>query len=341
MRSPARLKGAVFVSFGPLLLVVGLARSSPAASAVAFGLPTANPNVITAGVRSAVMVTVRISGSPSRVWLERLSSPNAPGGVPVANLGGGDGVFSTQVQFNERSPGAILLQVVAGFTTPATLARTNAQTLRSRPFVVRVVQGQQGDGGNHGSSGGGISTGQAVGIGAAIAGAAVAVDWWKHHHDHAGDAEAKQTVQKNGLTLRYPSDWQLNSAVPENGPISLNTFNSRYLQGGVIPAGGADIDVAYLPSPNGSLEQIMAVDLEDAEEQSVDRRRFHVAGLDTTTVSYTDTYTPDLIYRNTVAYVPKAGGLYKFFLSYHKGDPQERQYMADFEQILKSVKFAR
>src|SRR5207249_8266684 len=97
--------------------------------------------------------------------------------------------------------------------------------------------------------GGGISTGEAVGIGAAIAGAAIAADWWKHHHDHATNPQPGRNLQKNGLTLRYSPDWHLNPAVPEGGPISLNTFNSQYLQGGIIPAGGADIDVAYLPSP--------------------------------------------------------------------------------------------
>jgi len=273
-----------------------------------------------------------------------LSSPDATSGTAITNLGGRDGVYSAQVQFNEPSAGTIFLQVAAAFQAPGTLARTNVQTPRSRVFSVRVVPGQQHGGTKTGPSGssGGLSSGEKTGIGAGIAvGAAIAAEWWKQHHEHATDPEAGQTLQRNGLTLRCPPDWQLNPAVPEGGPINLNTFKSQYLSGGIIPAGGADIDIAYLPNPSGTVQQIMAVDLEDAEEQGIDPRGFSVGGANGKRVSYTDTYTSGLVYRTTAVYVPGGAGLYKFYLTYHKGDPQEAQFISDFEQVLKSVRFSR
>lgn len=205
---------------------------------------------------------------------------------------------------------------------------------------MQVLPGRRGP--TPSGSRGGISTGEAIGIGAGVAvGTALVAEWWKHHHEHASNQEAGQTLQRNGLTLRCPPDWQPNPAVPEGGPISLNTFNSQYLRGGIIPSGGADIDISYLPSPNLSLQQIMAMDLEDAEDQFMDPNRYRVAGDNGTRISYTDTYTPGLAYRSVVVYVPRGAGLYKFFLTYHKGDSHEAQFIADFENILKSVRFAQ
>src|SRR5947207_2648654 len=197
MASRPPLKSAV-VLFLFAVSFSSAARSKPAPATADLSVPMANPNIITAGTPATVTVTVRISAAPRRVWLERVSFPNAASGASIASLGGRDDVYSARVQFNEPSPGTIFLQVAAAFPMAATLERTNAQTLRSRVFTVRVLPGQPG-GRSSGPSGGGISTGEAVGIGAAIAGAAIAADWWKHHHDHATNPQPGRNLQKNGL----------------------------------------------------------------------------------------------------------------------------------------------
>ena len=344
MLSPARLKRALALVFLAALFSAGVADATPQRAALGFSVPTANPNSITAGAPASVSVTVRISPLPTRVWLERLTSPSATNGTVITNLAGRDGVYSAQIQFNEASAGTIFLQVAAAIQALGTLARTNVQTFRSRVFSVRVMPGQRGGGTSLGTSGSsrGLSTGEKVGIGVGAAvGAALAADWWKQHKQHVTNPEAGQSLQKNGLTLRCPPDWQLNSAVPEGGPINLNTFNSQYLTGGIIPAGGADIDIAYFSTPGGSVQEIMALDLEDAEEEAIDPRGFRVGGMNGKRVSYTDAYTPNLVYKTVAVYVPVKAGLYKFYLTYRKGDPQEAQYISDYERILQSVQFSR
>jgi hypothetical protein len=321
------------------LCYVGVAQSSSQTPADIFSVPVVNPNVISAGGPAVVTVSVRISGAPARVWLERLSSPNAARGTVIANLRGGDGLYSGQVQFNESSAGTIFLQVAATFSAAGIAMSANVQPPRSRIFTVRVLPRQ----GGQASSGGGLSTGEKIGIGVGIAaGAAAAAEWWKNHQQHSGDAQGGQSLQRSGLKLRYPPDWQLNAAVPEEGPISLNNFKSQYSErGGIMPPGGAEIDISYLPGASGSMKQIMTADLEDSEEQTIDQPRFQVGGVKATRASYTDTFAPGLVYRTVVVYVPRGGGLYKFFLTYHKGDPWEAPFVADFEQILKSVHFTQ
>jgi hypothetical protein len=329
---PTRVKGALAPLFLTAFFSAGIAHSSPQVAAVAFSLPTANPNTITAGAPASVSVMVRVFGRPSRVWLERLSSPNATSGTVITNLAGRDGVYSAQIQFNEPSAGTIFLQVAAVFPAAGELAHANVQPLRSQVISVRVVA----------RSSGGPSPGEIAAIGGAPAVVpAVVRDWPNQHHLHVPNPDAGQTLQRSGLTFRFPPDWQLNPAVPEGGPISLNTFNSQYLQGGIIPAGGADIDIAYFPGPSGSVQQIMAEDLADAEEEAIDPRGFLVGGTNGRRVSYTDTYTPNLVYKTIAVYVPAGAGLYKFYLTYHKGDPQEAQFIADYERILQSVRFSR
>lgn len=108
-----------------------------------------------------------------------------------------------------------------------------------------------------------------------------------------------------------------------------------------MPLGGAEIDISYLVNPSGSVQKIMTSDLEGSEEQSIDPRPFRIGGANATRATYTDAFAPGLVYRTVIVYVPRGAGLYKFFLTYHKGDPQEAQFKSDFDQILKSVHFTQ
>jgi hypothetical protein len=201
-----------------------------------------------------------------------------------------------------------------------------------------------GDGGNNTgnggqSSSGGDHTGAIVGgsIGAAAAGIAL---YELLHHAHSEGTGAK--VERIGLTLQYPEDWKLNPKLNlKDDPINVNNFNSAYLQGGIIPPGGADIDIAYFAGVNQPVGDVIKRELEDADKMEVDRHAFRIDGHDGTRVFYTDVYASGFAYENIAIYLTQGDGLYKFFLTYHQGDPHAKGFHDDFDQILKSVRFQR
>jgi hypothetical protein len=189
------------------------------------------------------------------------------------------------------------------------------------------------------SSSGGSNTGAIVGGAAGAAAAGVALFEFLHHA-HAQDSG--QPVERLKLTLHYPGDWQLNPRLNlEDDPISFNTFNSAYLRGGIIPPGGADIDIARFPVENRPVPELIASELSDTEEKTIDSHSYRIDGQAGTRVFYTDVYAPSFVYKNIVVYVARADGLYKFFLTYHQGDPHEKSFNDDFDHILKSVRFQR
>jgi hypothetical protein len=196
-----------------------------------------------------------------------------------------------------------------------------------------------------GSSGSdeGSSSGEQVGTGGGIAaGEAAAVQFAKRHQQHVGDQQGSQNIQRFGLTLSYPPDWQLNTAVPKEGPIALNTFESHYSErGGHFPSRGAEIDVSYLPKPSAPLKQFMTTELHGPDDLKIDQLPFLVGGTEAVRASYTDSF-PGYVAQQTVAvYVEHGTGLYKFFLTYHKGEAMGPEFVADFEEILKSVRFSQ
>ena len=188
----------------------------------------------------------------------------------------------------------------------------------------------------HTTSGGG-HTGAIVGGTAGAAAAGIALYELLHH---AHPPESGKSVERLNLTLRYPEDWQLNQRLNlRDDPISLNNFNSSYLRGGIIPVGGADIDVARFPATSSAVSELIASDLSDADEMRIDPHSYRVGGRQGTRVLYSDTYTPSFAYENVAIYVSASDGLYKFFLTYHRGDPHRKGFNEDFEYLLKSVRF--
>jgi len=189
----------------------------------------------------------------------------------------------------------------------------------------------------------GLSSGEQVGTSGTIAaGEAAAAQFSKRHQQHVGDQQGLQNVQRFGLTLSYPPDWQLNTAVPKEGPIALNTFESHYSErGGHFPSNGAEIDISYLPKPNGPLQQIMTNDLHGSDDLKIDQLPFLVGGTTAMRASYTDNFPGYVAHQTVAVYAEHGTGLYKFFLTYHKGEATEPAFVADFEEILKSVRFTQ
>lgn len=173
-------------------------------------------------------------------------------------------------------------------------------------------------------------------------GSKAAAEFGKRHESHAAVTDLKtwQSVSRFGMTVRYPPDWQLNSSVPANGPIALNTFQSHYSErGGHFPSRGAEIDISYLPNPGGSLQQVVAADLKGSDDLKIEDSTISVGGAKTMRASYSDSFKGYMTQQVVAVYVEQGSGLYKFFLTYHQGEAWGPDFESDFDAILKTVKF--
>jgi len=187
----------------------------------------------------------------------------------------------------------------------------------------------------------GVAQSSAQQGGQLAAGAAAAAKFKNTHQQHSGDdPKTWKSVQRFGLTLHYPADWELNPSVPSAGPIALNTFGSHYSEkGGHFPDHGAEIDISFLAHPGAPTKEIMTTDLQDSDDQKIDEVPFKIDGTEALRSAFNDNFKGYLAHSTVVAYVEHGGGLYKFFLTYHKGDNLGPDFTRDFEQILSTVRF--
>lgn len=141
------------------------------------------------------------------------------------------------------------------------------------------------------------------------------------------------------LFLTIPAAFAVNPRpLAVGGPLSLNTFQSVYQQGGVIPAGGAQIDIVGALLPEPPLSSYVARELEGSTDVSTSTQI--VSGVSCIRASFTDAYTPVLNYKTSAVYCPSGNVLYKFHLSYHAGDSNESYFLSNFQQVLNNAKFS-
>jgi hypothetical protein len=115
--------------------------------------------------------------------------------------------------------------------------------------------------------------------------------------------------------------------------ISLTNFKGSYARGGVLPEGGAEIDIASAPIPAGSLVDYVHHELTGATIESLQDSGSVVE------VAYTDEFGPGLSYGNIAIYRTHGQMLYKMYLSYHANDPSANFLHSMFRQIVGSVQF--
>jgi len=74
-----------------------------------------------------------------------------------------------------------------------------------------------------------------------------------------------RSASANGLTFRYPDNWNYHQeVVNQGGPINLRNFDN-YQYGGVVPNGGATIDITSSPLTGTGLAAMGAVGIGSAE----------------------------------------------------------------------------
>jgi hypothetical protein len=145
-------------------------------------------------------------------------------------------------------------------------------------------------------------------------------------------------ISSQRVSITAPTGFSINANVlSQGGPVALNNFGSKYQSGGVLPPSGAEIDITRRPLPPPPLNDAIALELDGSMVTA--SKPITVSGLSCTQISYTDVFTPSLTYKNEVVYCPAGGSLYKVFLSYRAGDPQESAYLLNLQQLLVGTVF--
>lgn len=148
---------------------------------------------------------------------------------------------------------------------------------------------------------------------------------------------ALPVVVEDGISLEYPGSWRVDSTARELAEtIELVNF-SHWLQGGIIPLGGAAITVPVLPLPSEPLDSIIERDMKGHVERGISD--ISVDGLEAkkveSTVDLGGGFSEDWVR----VYVPHQEKLYKFILVYRTGDPQAANFIQDFEAIINAARF--
>jgi hypothetical protein len=143
-----------------------------------------------------------------------------------------------------------------------------------------------------------------------------------------------RSASANGLTFRYPDNWNYHQeVVNQGGPINLRNFDN-YQYGGVVPNGGATIDITSSPLTGTGLAAMAQSELGALSSQNL-RVDDHPAVL----MDYSDAFAPGLDYENEAVYVQAGSKVYKFFLSYRSGDPNGGNFVQDFQKVVSSTRF--
>jgi hypothetical protein len=148
-------------------------------------------------------------------------------------------------------------------------------------------------------------------------------------------------VDANGIAVTPGPGWQLNRAVLDSGgPVAFTNFGGAYIRGGILPPGGAEIDLTSQPLPqNTAITQVIGKEQVGARMGSL--REMSVAGISGYRFTYVDTFTPSLEYETVAVYVGRGQTVHKFFLTYRNGDPGAAAFTSSFDQMIAGLRFTR
>ena len=309
--------------------------------------------------------------APSQVVLYRVSGGNKQAIAELRGQNrDGNGTYSTQIILDESRPGAVMLQVEARYPQTYGIAATNlsAGGIQSNLMTVNVLAARQSSGQQPPPSGGqppvvpnnpggsGSTWGSFGGaLAGSVAGALIGKLFDRHPPSQTQQppnqppvqpqtqptqpkqpvdpAPTETAVHTDGLSIKYPDGWNMSQQILQmGGPIALTNFSS-YLRGGIIPNGGAEIEITHVPAGTQSLADTARNELGgNGVPQFVDGQ----AALRT---DYIDEFAPGLTYESVAVYVANGSSLYKFFLSYRAGDPQKEKFVSNFDHVVASARF--
>ena len=142
-------------------------------------------------------------------------------------------------------------------------------------------------------------------------------------------------VESRGVRLQVPAGWSVNqNLIAAAGPIAITNFGGAYIRGGVLPSGGAEIEITSVPAPP-DVAAYARNELRGAAVEPV--RPFSDSGKTGVQAAYTYEVTPRSFEKNVVIYIPRGPVLYKFYLSYWNGDRNEPAYIGTLGNIVREA----
>lgn len=162
------------------------------------------------------------------------------------------------------------------------------------------------------------------------------IGWFDEQLAEGGRADSLAAM---GIEFKIPPFWHIERPAADiGGPLSLDNFRGAYREGGHRPPGGAEVSIAAVAfGPAESLEEIVARDIRGTTLEF--KKSVVVGGLAGIEVAYSFDLAPSFIERHVAVYARRGELLYKFFLSYTRGDPQEKAFVTTFDNLVRSVKF--
>jgi hypothetical protein len=128
-------------------------------------------------------------------------------------------------------------------------------------------------------------------------------------------------VESRGVRARVPAGWSSNqNLIAAAGPIAFTNFAGTYLRGGILPPGGAEIEITSIRLP-ADVPGFIRNELRGTTLEPL--RPFSDSGKVGTQAAYTYDVAAGAIQRNVAIYIPRGAVLYKFYLSYWNGDRNE------------------
>jgi hypothetical protein len=164
--------------------------------------------------------------------------------------------------------------------------------------------------------------------------------WYSSTPATSGEIANWQTYRSDeyGFEFKYPPNWYFDifGTIKSGGAITLTTLpRSAYDEGGVLPKGGAAINI--LKWPLASVEQTIQKDLIGVEIQSRDSIR--VGGEKADRVFSKISFPGGTFQKEIGIYLIHNSVLYKIFFTYWEGDQKESQFLTTFNTFLSTFKF--
>lgn len=153
----------------------------------------------------------------------------------------------------------------------------------------------------------------------------------------ANSSSSGLTITQTGFygnkdySFNYPTNWTISTY----SPFSMTNFKGKYQNGGIIPPGGAEIDVVTT-TISGSLKDIMTTELMSATNLTTTNITVnHVACSEAT---YQNTYNSSLASKDVAVYCQRGTEVWKIYLSYRADDSTAAAHITDFNSVLASMK---
>ena len=142
-------------------------------------------------------------------------------------------------------------------------------------------------------------------------------------------------VEARGARVHVPNGWSYNERlVAASGPVNMTNFGGTYAAGGLLPPGGAEIEVTSVPAPPNLVDYIKR----ELKPAKVDKLQEMVAGEKSgIQASYVESISAGASLKTVVSYISHGAMLYKFYLSYWSGNRNEQGLAAAYEQVVKEA----